>query len=275
MPLSDPQDVLEYYRGIWPVVCRHAERGTLITLAATWPTDLDAVLPPTPEELFGSESSPFGVVAVVPGRIVLHIRPGEGADVATAATATLDLAEQLAADGLVPVPLTDGSGGLLLMATSVGDVGVTAARYARGIADRAPELATLDPGQADGRCAVLTAWDPVPTGTGWPGSGRPGTGWSGSGRPGFGWSGSGSGRPDTGLPETGPSDRGPSESGPAPVPYSLVAGSAGIEPVIPLHLDEVAAVAAGMPLEPQAADVLIRLATRGDLAAALLDEATA
>jgi hypothetical protein len=129
------------------------------------------------------------------------------------------------------------------MATSVGDVGVTAARYARGIADRAPELATLDPGQADGRCAVLTAWDPVPTGTGWPGSGRPETG--------------------------------PSHSGPAPVPYSLVAGSAGIEPVIPLHLDEVAAVAAGMPLEPRAADVLARLATRGDLAAALLDEATA
>ena len=153
--------------------------------------------------------------------------------------------------------------GLLLMATSVGDVGATADRYARGIADRAPELATLDPEQADGRCAVLTAWEPVPTGTGWPGSGRPGTGWPGSGRP------------ETGLSETGLSETGLSGRGAAPVPYSLVAGSAGIEPVVPLHLDEVAAVAAGMPLEPRAADVLIRLATRGDLAAALLDEATA
>jgi len=55
-----------------------------------------------------------------------------------------------------------------------------------------------------------------------------------------------------------------------PAPYSLVDTADGTGVVLPLHLDEIAAAAAGMPLEPQPTDAAARLADRGDLAAVLV-----
>jgi len=55
-----------------------------------------------------------------------------------------------------------------------------------------------------------------------------------------------------------------------PVPYTLLIGRTGWAAAIPLHLDEIAAIAAGMPAEFDPADVGGRIAARGDLAAALL-----
>jgi len=42
--------------------------------------------------------------------------------------------------------------------------------------------------------------------------------------------------------------------------------------VVPLDLDELAATTAGMPMDPGPHDVVGRLAARGDLAIALLDD---
>ena len=55
-------------------------------------------------------------------------------------------------------------------------------------------------------------------------------------------------------------------SDPVPVPYSLIDLPDGTGVVIPLHVDEIAAAAAGMPLEFEPVDAAQRLAARGDLA---------
>jgi hypothetical protein len=102
------------------------------------------------------------------------------------------------------------------------------------LARNAPEIATVDPRQADGRALI----DASPS---WPGN-------------------------------------------VTPVPYSLVTPgvSAPTTPaadrqidgrcVVPLDLDELAATTAGMPMDPGPQDVAGRLAARGDLAIALLDD---
>jgi hypothetical protein len=60
---------------------------------------------------------------------------------------------------------------------------------------------------------------------------------------------------------------------PVPVPYSLIDLPDGTGVVIPLHVDEIAAAAAGMPLEFEPGDAALRLAARGDLADRLLGSA--
>lgn len=244
MPLSSPQAVLRYYQAVWVQVRRHAgigpggaavlatdgredDPGSGASASASELSDLS-----DPQAFLATAGGPWlGLSAHWPRRLVLRIRPGAGADVATAATAALDLAEQMSADGLVPVAFSDGVGGLAVMAAASGDIPATALRYAYGLAERAPELATLDTGQADGRCVVLIGWG-------------------------------GRSHPDH-------------RPGPSPVPYSLVWSSDGPSPVVPLHLDEIAAIAAGMPLELEPEAVPQRVATRGDLASALLGEPTA
>lgn len=57
---------------------------------------------------------------------------------------------------------------------------------------------------------------------------------------------------------------------PVPVPYSLVDGADGSTAVMPVTVDEVAAMTAGMPVDPSPEAVLQRLRTEGDLAAGLL-----
>jgi hypothetical protein len=58
-----------------------------------------------------------------------------------------------------------------------------------------------------------------------------------------------------------------------PVPYSLIDLPDGTGVVLPLHVDEIAAAAAGMPLEFEPGDAAHRLAARGDLAGRLAGSA--
>jgi len=55
-----------------------------------------------------------------------------------------------------------------------------------------------------------------------------------------------------------------------PAPYSLVDSADGTGVVLPLTVDELAAVTAGMPLDPDTGDVADRLAVHGDLAGSLI-----
>jgi len=57
------------------------------------------------------------------------------------------------------------------------------------------------------------------------------------------------------------------------VPYSLIDVPDGTGVVLPLHVDEIAAAAAGMPLEFEPDDAARRLAARGDLAGRLAGSA--
>jgi hypothetical protein len=167
-----------------------------------------------------------------PIRCALHVVAGEGTGISTAATAALALCESITRDHLTAVVITDGRDGLYVIGVAAGagspgpapDGWLAASGYAEELARRAPEIATVDPRQADGRALV----DASPS---WPGN----------------------------L---------------IPIPYSLVpadpASGGGYGAVIPLDLDEVAAVTAGMPLDPRPLDVTGRLAARGDLAAGLL-----
>lgn len=144
----------------------------------------------------------------------IQLAAGAGAGVATAATAALAIIDAVVAAGGSPVPATDGEGGLLVFVSGLADLLPLAA----ALAERAPEIATLDPATADGR-----AW----------------------------------------LAD--------SEYGSlVPVPYSLVDSADGTGVVLPLTVDELAAVTAGMPLEPDSGDVVDRLAIHGDLAASLI-----
>lgn len=215
----DLADIGDYYRQVRPVLARHVHGRQVLVRSAdgalsrsngTWPEGLTSVV----------DSGAVQFCLVNPGWVAVHAVPGEGSDIANTATAVLYMAEAMAQDGLAPVPLTDGTGGLFLFARTDGDPEAHAARYAASVAARAPELATEDPAQADGRALV----------------------------------------------DTTPSS--PGEQ--VPAPYTLLAGPNGFEAVIPLHLDEVAAITAGMPFEITGRDVAARLAARGDLAAALL-----
>lgn len=153
------------------------------------------------------------------GPACVSVSVGDGANVATAATAALALIEDLRAGGADGIPATDGHGGLLVYRTGIGATTPSELHgLVRRLAERAPEIATLDAASADGR-----AWLAVPE----PGS-------------------------------------------VVPAPYSLVDSADGTGAVVPLTLDEVAAVTAGMPLDPVPQDAVDRLAVQGDVAGALL-----
>jgi DNA primase len=211
------QAVQDYFRAVAAEVLAHLSGRPAVCLGADGV--MDAPVPRSASDLLRVVAGGgLGFAAAWPDRVALQLVPGAGADIATAATAALALAEQLASDGLRPVPLTDGTGGLLLMARTVGDRAAAAARYAAVLTGSAPELATADPEQADGRSLVIV----------------------------------------------------PDPADPLPVPYSLIGTPQGPQPVTPLHLDEIAAITAGMPADITADDVPHRIAQRGDLAAALL-----
>jgi hypothetical protein len=160
-------------------------------------------------------------------RLMIQLTPGEGTDVAVAASVALALGDAVVAEGLAAdlrvgrvVTLLDGAGGLRLLLPCVAqDPGPARDRLddliAGYVADT-PELATTDPDQGDGR--VLVSTDPTDPSV-------------------FSWA-----------------------------PYSLVPGSwPGV--VMPLHRDDIAAASAGMPLEIEPEDVADRLLLRGDLLA--------
>jgi DNA primase len=99
-----------------------------------------------------------------PGIAGFRLRAGSGTGIDTVATVALALAESLGRDGLTAVALTDGSGGLYLFGFEVGAdqaaVGPSAEDYARALAATAPEIATTDRGDIDGRALV----EPLPVG---------------------------------------------------------------------------------------------------------------
>lgn len=144
----------------------------------------------------------------------VQLSAGNGADIATAATAALALIDAITAAGGTAVPATDGQGGLLIFVTGVDDLAALTA----ALAGRAPEIATVDAADTDGR-----AWLAVST-----------------------------------------------IGSLVPAPYSLVDSVDGTGVVLPLTVDELAAVTAGMPLDPRPDEVAGRLAVYGDLAASLL-----
>lgn len=144
----------------------------------------------------------------------IRIVPGAGSDIANAATAGLALVQEIVGRGGIAVTAADGQQGLLVYLLGIPDPQEPVAL----IAARAPELATLDPADADGR-----AWLSV-----FPGGAL------------------------------------------IPLPYSLVDSAEGTGAVLPLTIDELAAITAGMPLDPHPDDATDRLSIFGDPAEALI-----
>ncbi|MBM9465778.1 hypothetical protein [Nakamurella leprariae] len=176
-------------------------------------------------------------------RAGIRLTVGPGTHLATAATATLAMLEDLAAAGVPAVPTTGGPGTLWVLLSTVGTAAAAdeVARSAvhRLVTDR-PESVTTDTAQAQGRAGAMIfdgrdgRWAPVPYSPTVPAA---------------------PGAIGAGAPSLAPDD-----------PDLSWDGSAA---VIPLHPDEIAAIAAGMPLTVGAADLPARLRTRGDLAAVL------
>ncbi len=99
-----------------------------------------------------------------PGLVSLRIRPGDGSGIDTVATATLALAQAMSQDGIAAAVMTDGLDGLYLIGFAVGPVApsAVAVRYAAELTLRAPEIATTDPADFDGRTLICPL--PVPGG---------------------------------------------------------------------------------------------------------------
>lgn len=94
-------------------------------------------------------------------RMVVTLATGDGADIATAATAALALAERLADDGYRTIVAVDGQGGMLLLIPCSPRDPVAARHYLVDLlfayAHRAPELATTDSAVSDGRMLLSAA----------------------------------------------------------------------------------------------------------------------
>ena len=99
-----------------------------------------------------------------PGMVAIQVHPGDGSGIDTVATAALALAESMAKDGLAATVLTDGANGLYLIAFGVGPVPpwADAGHYARELAARAPEIATTNSLDVDGRALVESAAEAGP-----------------------------------------------------------------------------------------------------------------
>lgn len=89
--------------------------------------------------------------------VTIRIRPGADAGIDIVATAALALTEQLAHDGRAVCALTDGAGGLYLIGYGVGPANPHggAVGYAGDLSARAPEIATVDECDADGRALLI------------------------------------------------------------------------------------------------------------------------
>jgi hypothetical protein len=108
----------------------------------------------------------FALTALTgPGMAGFRVRAGPGTGIDTVATVALALAESLGRDGLTAVALTDGFDGLYLYGFQIGVVpaamGLRSIDYARALAAAAPEIATTDRGDIDGRALV----EPLPIGS--------------------------------------------------------------------------------------------------------------
>ena len=158
-PLDD-QAVLAHYRGVAEAVVRHLAGRPVVS--AGWsesgPGRVGSV-----EELLdavaqGCRWFAVPVDAMAP-RSFLHLAPGPGADISTVATVALALLES--ADDDTPwVVLTDGGDGMFVVA----GIRERAQAQIEALAHRAPEIATIDPAQDDGRVLIrlTTSGAPLP-----------------------------------------------------------------------------------------------------------------
>jgi DNA primase len=94
-------------------------------------------------------------------RWIVTLQPGDGTDIATAASAALAIGDELAGHGLAVVTLLDGRGGLVLYGmlepTDAAELRNRLSGFLADYAEQAPELATMDPAQADGRVLLSAA----------------------------------------------------------------------------------------------------------------------
>ena len=266
--IDNPEDIRDYYAAVadaliphlagQPVTVGTADGSLLGVERIDTADDLDYLLErggvtmaTTLPDLQGAPVMP----ATRTAWCTLHVASGEGTGIATAATAALALCQAMASDGLTAVVTTDGGEGLYVRAMgpgtrrrecgSHGQAAANTARtgldgpweiasaYAEELAHSAPEIATVDPRQADGRALI----DASPS---WPGNVTP--------------------VPYSLVTATVVTP-----------PTSVADRQAECRCVVPLDLDELAATTAGMPMDPGPQDVAGRLAARGDLAMALLD----
>ncbi len=148
-PLDD-QDVLAHYRGVAQTVVRHLAGRPVVS--AGWsesgPGRVGSI-----EELLDAvgQGCRWFAVPVDPlaARSFLHLAPGPGADISTVATVALALLES-AADGVPGLVLTDGGDGMFV----VTGPREQARAQIEALAERAPEIATIDPAQDDGRVLI-------------------------------------------------------------------------------------------------------------------------
>ncbi len=165
-------------------------------------------------------------------RVAWWIRPGSGADIAVAATAALALSEDPEGAGARWVPMSDGADGLVLVAVWPP---AGAGEPAHGAAP--PDAAAFAAAAARRlarRAPEIATTDPDAA----------------------------DGRAFIDARPSGP-------GGTIPVPYSLVPPGTD-HAVVPLTLDELAAITAGMPADFEAGDLPDRLALHGDLAGPLV-----
>lgn len=94
-------------------------------------------------------------------RAVIDLRPGEGTDVATAATVALSLGDRFAELDWRPIVMLNGQGGLIMLLPQPPTAAdLTLERLApvlAGFAEAAPELATLAAARADGRVLLSSS----------------------------------------------------------------------------------------------------------------------
>lgn len=156
-PLDD-QAVLAHYRGVAEAVVRHLVGRPVVS--AGWsqsgPGHVGSV-----EELLdavgqGGRWFAVPVDAMTPWSF-LHLAPGPGADISTVATVALALLES-SADDSPGVVLTDGGDGMFVVAGPRAQ----AQAQIEALADRAPEIATVDPAQDDGRVLIRLAMPGAP-----------------------------------------------------------------------------------------------------------------
>ena len=95
-----------------------------------------------------------------PDRLALHIRAGEDSGTDVVATTTLALMELLQSDGVHLTALLDGTDGMYLVGVGAGQQ--AAIRTAGALADRSPEIATINTADTAGRALV----QPLSLGTG-------------------------------------------------------------------------------------------------------------
>lgn len=216
MDVLDETAVADYYRAVAVTLAEHLA-GRRVH-AGGWTAGQQALpqAPRSPGDIAAAVNDGARWFAWETGADIssVQLTPGDGADVATAATAALALIEAIAAAGAQAVPATDGQGGLLVFVRGLVDL----QPLVDALAERAPEIATVDPAASDGRVWLVCA----------------------------------------------------AAAAPVAAPYSLVDSAGGTGMVLPLSVDELAAVTAGMPLDPHPGDVADRLAVHGNLAAALL-----